>query len=328
MPLRTFLLAALVAVSMPTLAEAAEKIRAQLSWISTVQYADHWIAQEKELFAKRGLEVEFLAGGPNAPKALVTVAAGQADIGYTNWQSFLEAVRLGNDYVLIGAPMYGSPMGIISLKKKPIREPKDLVDAKILAQGPHEKSLIEAVLKMSNLPADQWTMVPAGYSPEPLLAGDGDGYTAYATNQAITLQMMGMKLGEDFYFTSFDDLGFSEPGEVIFTTRDYLNSHHDAVVAYMASLIEGWRLNVEDPEYGAKLAVEKYGKDYGLDIQQQIKQNEMQMSFRQEPYYELSLDRVTGPMAVAAKAAGHELPQDVGSLIAPEVVSEAYKQLD
>jgi ABC-type nitrate/sulfonate/bicarbonate transport systems, periplasmic components len=317
-----------IASSLPSIAFGAEKIRAQLSWISTVQYADHWIAKEKDLFEKQGLDVELRPGGPNAVKAPVAVAAGAADIGYTDWQSFLGAIRQGNDFVLIGVPMYNSPMGILSLKAHPIQKPEDISGAKILTQGPHEKHLIEAVLSLAKKKPDDWVSVPAGYSPDPLLAGDGVGYTAYATNQVITLEKMGLKKGQDFFFVSFEDLGFAEPGEVIFTTRTYLNSHRDTLVKYIAALIEGWRLNVQDPTYAPKLVVEKYGSDLGLDLDQQNRQNILQMDLRREPYYLLDTARVTGPMMDAARAAGTaDLPAHPENLVDADVVREAHQSL-
>ena len=314
-------------------AEEIPKVRVQLGWIGNVQYGDQYIALEDGLFKKHGVDVSISAGGPNAPSALTSVAAGEADIGYTGWLPFLDAVAKGNDYVLIAAQMQVSPLGIISLKDKPILKPQDIIDSKILAQGPTEKTAIEATLSLAGLPKDKWTQVPAGFSPEPLLSRAGDGYTGFATNQVITLEKMGLVKGNDFHFTSFDDLGFKGYAGIAFTSRKYLNEHRDRVVAYFEALIEAWQKNEKDFSYAPRLIVEKYGADYGLDLKQQTRQNEVQAPYYRPggdpdfPIYSIKLDYIGGPMMEAARATGRDTLPDVAKISAPDIVLEAHQNL-
>ena len=316
-------------VSGNAVAQDLKKVRLQLSWVSNVQYAGDWIAFENGLMAKHRVEVDWQPGGPNAPASLVTLAAGGADVAYSNWFQFLDAVNHGNDFVMIGASFPRSPHGLISLAKKPVREPKDLVGAKILAQAPNDKTAIDATLALAGLPAD-WTWVPTGFSPEPLLAGDGDAFTAFSTNQPITLEKMGLKAGEDFHFVFFDDLGFRAYGSIIVANRSFLENNREAVVGYMRGLIDGWAINREDPTIAPRLVVEKYGADLGLDLDQQIRQNELQIPLTQ--YEEgnklpLSLDRelIENRMYRAAEATGRTNLPDIASLADFDVVKEAYE---
>ncbi len=314
-------------------ASDASKLRVQLGWIGNVQYGEQYIALEDGFFAKHGLDVTISPGGPSAPNALTSVAAGDADIGYTGWLPFLDAIAKGNDFVLIAAQMQVSPLGILSLKDKPILKPQDIVDARILAQGPNEKTTIEATLALNNLPKDKWTQVPAGFSPEPLLSKAGDGYTGFATNQLITLEQMGLKQGSDFYFTSFEDLGFKGYAGIAFTSRKYLNEHRDRVVAYLESLIQAWRKNEKDFSYAPKLITEKYGIDYGLDVKQQTRQNEVQAPYYRPggdpdfPVYSISLEHIAGPMMDAARATGRTGLPDAARIADPSLVLEATANL-
>lgn len=312
-----------------TFAQELRKVRLQLSWVSNVQYAGDWIAIENDLMAKHGVEIDWQPGGPNAPASLVTLAAGGADITYSNWFQFLDAVAQGNDFVMIGASFPRSPHGLISLAKKPVLEAKDLVGAKILAQAPNDKTAIDATLALAGLP-DEWTWVPTGFSPEPLLAGDGDAFTAFSTNQPITLEKMGLKLGEDFHFVFFDDLGFRAYGSIIVTTRSFLDSNREAVVGYIRGLIDGWGINKDDPTIAPRLVVEKYGADLGLDLDQQIRQNELQIPlthYEDEDKLPLSLDRelIESRMYPAAEATGRTNLPDVSAIADFDVVKEAYE---
>jgi ABC-type nitrate/sulfonate/bicarbonate transport system substrate-binding protein len=303
-----------------------------LTWIANVEYAGLWIAIDKGYLRAEGLDLKYLPGGPNAPAPLVTVAAGKAEIGYANWFPFLDAVNKGNDFVLIGHTFPVSPLGILSLPAKPIRKPADLVGAKILAQGPTERTATEAVLALNNLPKDV-QFVPAGFSPEPLLSKQGDGYTAFVTNQAITLETMGLVRDKDFYFVSFDELGYHTYASGLFTSRQMLQKDRARVVAFMRALARGWQENERDPALAPKLVLEKFGVDLGLNPKQQMRQNEIQLALTRNPkapqkrVLELERDTFTGAMYAAARAAGRTDLPPIDKIADFSVMDEVYRTL-
>lgn len=307
-------------------------LRVQLGWIANVEYVDHWLALEDGYFTDAGLDVTVMPGGPNAPDPLTMVAAGSAEIGYTSWLPFLDAVAKGNEFVIIAARMQTSPLGIISLAKNPILSAKDIVGKKILAQGPAEQTSIDATLSLNGLP-NEWEMVKAGFSPEPLVAGDGDGYTAFATNQTITLEQMGLVRDKDFFFRSFDELGFPGYAGIAFVEKSYLEANREALVDYVAAIIKGFKADEADPAAGAKLTVEKYGADYGLDLSQQTRQNELQIGFMRPggdpdfPLYALDPEKMAGPMYDAARATGRTDLPPIDDIIDTSIVEDALKKV-
>ena len=326
---RRWLLQALALTPVAAQAQGLAKVRLQLGWIPNVQYAGEWVALKGGLFRKYGVDLEWYPGGPNALASPVMLAAGKADIGYTSWFPFLDAVAKGNDLVLIAAVFPRNPLGIISLPKKPIRTPKDLVDAKILAQGAPEKTAVDATLAIAGLPV-RWTQVPAGFSPEPLLGGQGDGYTAFSTNQTITLERMGLVRDKDFYFTSFDELGFRSYGAVLCTTRAYLTANRPAVVGFLRGLIAGWQEDEKDPSLAPKLVVEPYGADLGLDLKQQTRQNELQIPLTHDggkKLLELDRDLMAGAMYTATRATGRTSLPEIDRIADFSVVAEAHQGL-
>lgn len=318
---------------LPSIRAAAKdqaSFNVKLNWIKNVQYAGLWIAEDKGHFEKEGLAISVHAGGPNTPQPVVTVAAGSDDLGYSAWLPFLDAIRHGNDFVAFAATYPKAPLGIISLSAKPILKPKDIVGARILAQGASQKSSIDATLALGNLPKE-WEMVPAGYSPEPLLAGQGDGFTGYSTNEAVALEQMGMVRGKDFFFASFDDLGYRSYGAVLFAKRELIESRRDQVVGFTRALVRGWTTNEVNPEYAAHLAVEKFGADYGLDLAQQIKQNEAQLPLTKagdgRALLALDIDEIAGPMYAAARATGRDNLPDPASIVDLTIVRDAHVSL-
>jgi len=317
----------------PAVRAQAKPVRVALGWINNVEYAGVWLGIENGYFKEEGLDVKTLPGGPNAPPPPVTVASGGAEIGYGNWLPYLDAVARGNDFVLLAGTFPVSPLGILSLPGKPILKAADIVGKKILAQGPNERTAIDATLALNNLPK-QWEFVPAGFSPEPLLAKAGDGYTAFGTNQAVTLEVkMNMVRGKDFFFTSFDSMGYRYYTNLVFVKRDYLAANRPVVVGYLKGLTRGWIENGKDPSVAAKLCVTKYGADLGLDLKQQTRQNELQIAMLKNPDKPdlplLTLDRDTlaGPMYAAAKASGRENLPAIDKLCDFSVMQEVHASL-
>src|SRR5260370_28098476 len=205
------------------------------------------MAGENGYFKEEGLEVKTLPGGPTARRPPVAVASGGAEFGSGAGLRYRDAVARGNDFVLVAGTFPVSPLGILSLPGKPIRSAADIVGKKILAQGPNERTAIDATLALNNLPK-QWEFVPAGFSPEPLLAKAGDGYTAYGTNQAVTLEVkMNMVRGKDFFFTSFDSMGYKSFANLVFVKREYLQAERATVVKFLRGLTRGWTEDLKDP---------------------------------------------------------------------------------
>ena len=134
-------------------------------WVPNCEYADIFVAMENKHFADAGLTIKYLPGGPNAPVSLVTLVAGQADMAGTSWLQLLDAEAHGNDFVIIASMIPIPPEGLISLPRRPVLKPADLVGARFLVQGPAERDVLDAVFKINHLPPNH-RYIPAGFSPD------------------------------------------------------------------------------------------------------------------------------------------------------------------
>jgi len=325
--------AAATGLAAPAVRAQAKPVKVAIGWINNVEYAGVWLGIENGYFKDEGLDVKTLPGGPNAPPPPVTVASGGAEIGYGNWLPYLDALARGNDFVLVAGTFPVSPLGILSLPGKPILKAADIVGKKILVQGPNERTAIDATLALNNLPKT-WEAVPAGFSPEPLLAKAGDGYTAFGTNQAVTLEVkMNMVRGKDFFFTSFDSMGYRYYTNLVFAKRDWLAANRSIMLGYLKGLTRGWIENARDPAVAAKLCVTKYGADLGLDLRQQTRQNELQIGMLKNPdkpglpLLVLDRDTIAGPMYAAAKASGRDKLPEIDKLCDFSLMEEVHASL-
>lgn len=314
----------------PALSQSQAEITTAFGWVPNVQYAGHWLALENGYFAEEGIDARHLPGGPNAPQSLVTLATGSAQVAHAQWLPLLDARARGNDFVMLGANFPINPAGVISLPDRPIHQASDLVGARILAQVESDRQIIDTIFTLAGLEPD-YTFVPSGFSPEPLLAGDGDVYMAFVTNQPITLEQLGMTEGEDFIVTLLADLGYVQPGVIFATERATLENQREILVGYLRALARGWHENAQDPALAPRLVVDKYGADLGLDLDQQIRQNELQIPYVEAPdgkgMFWLDEGFVTGPMYDVARAQDRELPDSVGELYDPSLLAEALESL-
>ena len=257
----------------------AEAPRVALAWIKNVEYAGLFIADHLNYYKAEGMTPNFLSGGPNSPMPSVNVSAGNAQIGFDNdFRRFMDAVLLGNDLVIVGAQYQRSPGGIISLARRPILTPEDLVGSRFLGQDGVE-TIVDAVLTMAGLPIE-YDYFPAGYSVAALVEGQGDAYSAFAVNQPITLQReYGMEEGKDFFFISWAELGLGGYGNMMFCKREFLEAEFNTVVGFLRATIKGWYYNAAHLNLAPELVLDGPGRDLGLEIEQQRIQNKIQLEY-------------------------------------------------
>ena len=265
--------------SQETASSASSQLRVALAWINNVEYAGLFVAEDKNFYGARNIKPVFLPGGPNAPMPSVSVAAGAAQLGFDNdLRRFIEAVNLGNDFVIIGAQYQRSPGGVISLANRPVRRAEDLLGCRFLGQE-GVKTSVDAALTLAGLPLE-YTYLPAGYSVSSLVENQGDAYSGFAVNQPITLEKeYGMKPNIDYFFTSWADLGLHGYANMLFCHRRFLDENFQKAVKFLAGTIQGWRANFEKPGLGVDLVLNEYGRDLGLNRDQQMRQNLIQAEY-------------------------------------------------
>ena len=302
-----------------------------LSWIPNHQFAGMWIALDRGWFDEAGVKVNWRPGGPNTPNPVERVASGEVSLGQqSNPRPVLEAIVRGNDFVIIGSRFQRQPGGLLSLAKNPILEAKDMVGKKIIAPNPTDVRTIETALKANKLPTN-FQYVPGGSDPQGLLDGQGDAMVAFVTNQTVALERKGLVKDKDFFHRTWDDLGLPGYNGFLFANRKYIADNRDALVRYLRTEIRGWIENEKNAAYAAKLTVEKYGADFGLDLKHETRSNELQMPFLRSPdtqrngLFWVSRERLGGPIYDALRAGGVEKLPDVDRVVDMTLLQDARR---
>lgn len=240
-----------------------QSISLATSWVPMVQFAGTYEADANGYYEEEGLEVSILPGGPEVDP-IASVVAGNAEIGMSNADAVARANEEGADLVIFAAAFQVSPLGILSPSDAPLNTPEDLVGKKIGVPSGDE-AIHQTLLESNGVDAAEVTNVPVGFDVAPLTSGEVDGQYAFYSEQAVALE----RTGDPGAFLFLADFGQDVYADVYYATRETAENDPELIEKFLRAEIKGWQDAVADPEGAAKLAVEVYGKDTGLDLEEQ-----------------------------------------------------------
>jgi ABC-type nitrate/sulfonate/bicarbonate transport system substrate-binding protein len=256
----------------PALAADLGPLVYRLGWVKNVGWAGTYFADKKGYFKDEGFSsVDLVPGGPNAAPSESIVNAGKALVSLSSPAITAAAVTEGARLKIIGVQFQTSPFIIASPKDKPLKTPQDCIGKKIGVPGTNGPTWM-AFLAANGIDPSSLETVNIGFSAAPLTSGQVDGLMGFVTNIPGPLKRQGF---ETYYF-GFGDFNFRLVNNDYFVSEDSLKERREAVKAFMRGEIRGWRDSLASPEESARLAVEEYGADLGLDMTDQIDQARIQ----------------------------------------------------
>ena len=237
----------------------------QLSWIKNEEFAGEFFADSEGFYTDAGFDSVTLVPGPSTGAA--ELISGSADVALSDAVSIGSVVASeGAPLKIIGTTYQKNPFTVLSLADGgDIATPEDLIGKKIGVQDSNT-ALFKALLAANGIEESELTIVPVQYDPAPLINGEVDGFIAYLTNEAITVAASGVETTN----LPFADNGLPFVAETITVTDDAIANDREKLKAFLVAEIKGWTMAVNDPEAGAKLAVEDYGKDLDLNLENSI----------------------------------------------------------
>jgi hypothetical protein len=142
---------------------------------------------------------------------------------------------------------------------------------------------------------------------------------------------MGLKQGTDFYVTRLYDLGYRICASLLTIERKTLHDRRGEMVRFLGALLRGHAANAADPAYGARLAVDRYGADLGLNLEQQTTLNRLQIALETEPGAQIpfwfSEEAFAGAMYSVARISGRPPLPPPARLRDMSLLEEAYHTL-
>lgn len=247
-------------------------ITVQLSWIKNAEFAGEFFADSEGFYTDAGFGTVTMDPGPGAIETLV--ATEDADFGLSNAVSAAQVIAEEDAPLkIVGTKFQKNPFTILSLAEGGnIATPQDLVGKRIGVQAGGNETLFDALLEVNGIDPAAVEKVPVEYDPAPLIDGEVDGFLAYLTNESITVQSQGIEVTN----LPFADNGLPFVAESVITTERMIAEEPEKVKAFLEAEILGWKAALADPEEGARMAVEEYGRDLQLDTAKELEQSQVQ----------------------------------------------------
>ncbi len=239
---RLFLLLTFLAT--PAVAGVAEKVRIQLNWLPEPEFGGIYAAELNGSFAKHGLAVEVLKGGPDVP-AVQMAAAGRVELAVAAADEVIALREKGADIVALYATYQTSPQAIMVKQSRPVGGIKALFDAggTLIAQP----GLAYLKWLRANYNWTRTRIVPYGSGAMAQFLDPKATDVAmqcFLPAEPITARRMGV----DTKVFLLANTGFNPYTTVVVTRRDFLKTHREACRGLVAALRAGWRAYLDDPE--------------------------------------------------------------------------------
>jgi ABC-type nitrate/sulfonate/bicarbonate transport system substrate-binding protein len=257
----------------------------QASWINDAEFTGYFAAIDQGYYKAEGLDLTYLSGGPDViPES--AIISGKADLTLTTPDTTIKAiVEQGAPFKIVGTQYQKNPLGVVSLAKNPVNNPKELV-GKTLAVPPVNVISVEAMLKLNDIDPTSVNIVPYAYDPTPLIKGEIDASIDFTTNVPYTIEQAGEKAVSFLLY----DYGFTIYNDTVVVTEDTLKNKRKEVVAWLRASRKGWADNLADPSVWPPKFADTWFKGTGRTIANEIYFNTAQKPLIDSPNGIFSMD--------------------------------------
>jgi NitT/TauT family transport system substrate-binding protein len=246
--------AATALVSVDARGQGKPTVNLQLGWLLSGNQIGEVCAKALGYYDQEGIEMRFQAGGPNIDGVAV-VAAGRHEIGQVSSSpSLMLAASQDLPVVCFAAGAQEHPYTFFSLKKNPVREPKDLVGKKVGIQATGV-ILLRALLAKNKIPEKDVQIITIGADMSPVLTGQVDVVTGWLTN-TTALKV----LGDQRVDLRLWDTGVKLYALPYYATAATIKNRGDIVAKFLRATGKGWAFAHQAPNRGK--AVEFLVKEF------------------------------------------------------------------
>jgi len=243
----------------PSRAAGMTTVTFYLNWITNVEFAGLWVAQQKGWWAQAGLVMNAKPFDFNNDPT-VLVGAGKYMFGFQDGASMIIGRARGIPVKTIWSSMQQSPFAFITMPNSHITTVKQFRGKRVGYQ-PHQRYVLETMLNHEGMTLKDVIPVVVGFDATLLVAGKVDAYLAFITNEPIQLRLTrhlnvniipASKYGYDFY------------NDVLFTTDNLIKTNPDLVRKVVSIIDRGWKWAIAHPDEAAKIVVPKWDSSDSL----------------------------------------------------------------
>jgi NitT/TauT family transport system substrate-binding protein len=202
-----------------------------LPWYADPEGGGFFAAKTEGLYSAKNLNVTLQPGGPQV-SATQLVAAGRAQVGFTDAAGIIEAHQQGIPIVAIGALYQDNPVGVMVHADTGITSFRQMAGRTWVVQtGQLGPDWVKKSMGV-NFSTQSYQGSIANFLHDDSLVQQG-----WPTNEAYQAQQAGVKVN----FVPFSASGYNPYNDVFFTSESYLRQHRQQLVDFLAASMQGWQ---------------------------------------------------------------------------------------
>lgn len=205
-------------------------------WFPQSQFAGYYVALEKGIYRKYGLDVTIINGGPEIfPFKLLE--EGKADFAVMWLSTGIEKRSLGLSLVNIAQVVQKSGLMLVAKKSSGILKPEDMNNRKVGLWNADFEIQPRAFFKKYGLNV---TVIPQSYTVNLFLRDGVDVASAMWYNEYHTIINSGYD-PEELTTFFFYEHGLNSPEDGIYTMEKTASGDPQACRAFVKASLEGWK---------------------------------------------------------------------------------------
>ena len=212
-------------------------------WSHQAQFAGYYVAYEKGIYKKYGIDVTILNGGPDSPSTEY-LKDGRSDFATMFLSTAIREKADGVDLVNLAQVIQRSALMLIAKKSNKINDPKDMDGKKIGLWGPEFQVQARALFKKYGIAPK---IIPQSKSINLFLRDGVDVASAMWYNEYHTILNNGINPDELSTFF-FSDYGLNFPEDGIYTLKENFDKDPSLSCAFVKASIDGWKYAFENPD--------------------------------------------------------------------------------
>lgn len=235
-------LGALAPLQRSPAAAPSNALSMQAAWVNDAEFIGYFVGIDNGFYKAQGIDMRYLSGGPDViPESALLV--GKAPLALTAPDTTIRAISTqGAKLRIIGAQFQKTPIGVVSLKSRPVPDVKAL-EGKTLAVPPVNMAEIAGMLRLNGIAKNAVRIVPYQFDPTPLIKGEIDATVDFVTDVPYTISLAGK---EAVSFLLYDH-GVTLYGDTVVVTEEFLAANRALLVKWLRASRQGWVENFRDP---------------------------------------------------------------------------------
>jgi NitT/TauT family transport system substrate-binding protein len=232
----TVLLMALVIALSPASAQTRlDKVSFGTNWVAEAEHGGFFQAVADGTYAKYGLDVTIVPGGPNDNNRMLLIAGKLDFFMAANTLMSLDAVANNVPVVTVAAIFQKDPQVLLTHPESKITKLEDLKPLTLFVSKEGISSYFQWL--KSEYGFSEEKVRPYTFNPQPFLANKQSAMQGYVTSEPYAIEKSaGFKPG----IILLADYGFNSYSTLIETRRDLIDKKPDLVQRFVDASVKGW----------------------------------------------------------------------------------------